>query len=850
MAAKQHYNVAGTPIVQLASNCGLTKREYCEQVWDSGATNSPPALFVWVLACVYRLSMAVIDSNGTRLDGTPCRSTWTLVNHYGAWEARGVDDGSRDVELSPTLPFITSDSEDGADEDTGRLRQGGANGRKMEASTRKRQREEVAFEGQPLRWPEWNSARMDDADENEISVRLPNGEVVEVRVHMQDKDGVEDLLAGHLAVDRSWLSFHWRHNSIEIAWSSTAPCWKASTVNALREVVQGFQARQSTAFRRRALEKVKTYSFGLRATRKAGISKITREHADFVCLVNHLAQAIMPYATYNAFAIVVHASVRRHVDSMNHPDSLIHMLSWTQGQVWVQTDTGVKKRARGESAEEDAVCGNEHALNRGVVTIPARSAHEITVEGPLKAKTLVLYTTRRPPTSVQQKDLLDLGFPPLAHQKAKRRSRVQPQEESARVVPEVQVLEHDGDGYFTVDVQRVDVLGQPAVRAPVLHVTMAAGAVIRDLREALRRRLKHNPNKLVLLQWHTVVALCEDAAVWPVRDQIALAVRYNQDAASANQPLEQQADQQHQDRNVEARPEEAEMHHPVQTHPALERAMEIARQAQEASEALGSCVRQLSQELHELKNSRQDWYVSGAGRQTRVLKEKLVDAAANSMIEALPLTKQGLLVEHLLVRHIMAADHKATRAVFQATTVAQRYRAFSSALKRAGLTAMAAGIANAATELDPGMKDVPNERGVEAPCERASSTSQPLQQCSEDGHMAALRTMVRQVQQDVQQVQHQWVEEKEAREELQRRLAALDTLRVAALEKWAHEVDDTSADPTKAAAGECIEVHQRLCALEEQLKRKQDVQAVDDGNRTYDAHGDEIVATQDPYQCG
>eukprot|EP00971_Amphidinium_carterae_P188255 3736793-Amphidinium_carterae.1 len=389
MAAKQHYNIAGTPIVQLASDCGLTKRAYCEQVWDSGASNSPPALFVWVLACVYNLSMAVIDNHGVRLDGTPCRSKWTLVNQQGVWKARGVDDGSHDVELSPTLPFITSDSGDEEVEDIARIRYGGANGRAMETPSRKRQREEISLEGQPIKWPAWNITRMETEGENEVSVHLPNGEIVVAQVHAQDKDEAENLLARHLALDRSWLSFYWGHRSIEVTWSSAAPCWNVSTVNALREVVQGFQAGWSIAFRRRALEKVKTYSFGLRATRKAGISKITREQADFVLIVNHMAQALLPFATYNAFAIVAHANVKRHVDSMNHPDSFIHMLSWTQGQVWVQTSTGVKQRVRGESGEEDAVRGNEHALNRGVLTIPASSAHEITVEGPSKAKTLV-----------------------------------------------------------------------------------------------------------------------------------------------------------------------------------------------------------------------------------------------------------------------------------------------------------------------------------------------------------------------------------------------------------------------------------------------------------------------------
>eukprot|EP00971_Amphidinium_carterae_P252361 5010215-Amphidinium_carterae.1 len=293
-----------------------------------------------------------------------------------------------------------------------------------------------------------------------------------------------------------------------------ASCWKLPAVRALREVVQGFQARSTTAFRRRALEKVKTYSFGLRATRKAGVSVITREHADFVLMVNHLVQELIPHATYNAFAIVVHADVVRHIDAMNHPESLIHMMSWSRGQVWVQAATGTKQHGSNQDMEVGGIGGIEFSLDRGLISIPARSCHAITVEGPLKAKTLVLYTTRRAPSNALRMQLMDLGFPPmmprnLGRMPQQKRGEAHEQEDEAAANP--QLLDDPEGGLFTVDVQRVDIHGRQAARAPVLHVTVMAGALVSDLKEAIRRRLKLNPNKLVLLQWHTVVELPDEA---------------------------------------------------------------------------------------------------------------------------------------------------------------------------------------------------------------------------------------------------------------------------------------------------------------------------------------------------
>eukprot|EP00971_Amphidinium_carterae_P310040 6160904-Amphidinium_carterae.2 len=500
----------------------------------------------------------------------------------------------------------------------------------------------------------------------------------------------------------------------------------------------------------------------------------------------------------------------------------------------------MKARHAEDDDEMDAQWGNEHALGRGLVTIPAKCGHAITVEGPLKAKTLVLYTTRRPPRTVHRLELLELGFPPQMPQSPAR-------------LPHAQEDQPHGQcniGVFTVDVKRVDLHGQPAVRAPVLHVTIAEEAVVSDLREALRRRLKYNPNKLVLFQWPTVTVLQEDAEVWPLREQIALAVRYNREGMAAHQPPEQQIEQDGQHVSVELTAPGREVQPPTQQQPSLERAMQLAQQAQEAAEQLNTCVRRLNQEIRDLQQDGQGELVTGAGRQTRVIKDKLVDAAASSMIRALPLTRQGLVVEHLLVRHIMAADPKATRAVFQATTVAQRYRAFSAGLKRAGLTAMAAGIASAAGELDQSMKVAPTEPEVEGRDLHPTTAAQLPQVRSEDEQVAMLRLMVQQIQQDVAQMQQTSRNEIKEKELLQRQMSELEGKRVTALEKWAHEVDSTGAESPQADRNSTtVEVHQRLCALEELVKALGQQQEEDVEQRRQEVSIPEHVATQDPYQC-
>eukprot|EP00971_Amphidinium_carterae_P265065 5258022-Amphidinium_carterae.3 len=85
----------------------------------------------------------------------------------------------------------------------------------------------------------------------------------------------------------------------------------------------------------------------------------------------------------------------------------------------------------------------------------------------------------------------------------------------------------------------------------------------------------------------------------------------------------------------------------------------------------------------------------GAGRGHRLDHVSVSEAAAQKLIGDLSLTRHGLMIEHQCVKRILDTDSKATRAVLQAGSPAQRAAAFSAALSRAGLNALATGMKQA-----------------------------------------------------------------------------------------------------------------------------------------------------------
>eukprot|EP00971_Amphidinium_carterae_P008867 174943-Amphidinium_carterae.1 len=209
-----------------------------------------------------------------------------------------------------------------------------------------------------------------------------------------------------------------------------------------------------------------------------------------------------------------------------------------------------------------------------------------------------------------------------------------------------------------------------------------------------------------------------------------------------------------------------------------------------------------------VKHDDEGWFLQGAGNQTRVHRDRLANAAAESLIEVLPSSRQGLVIEHKLVKFIMSADHKAARAVFQSDTVAQKYRAFGAGLKRAGLPIVSEGMLAAADGLDADATraahaaEVPQQHipadsdtipstlqygsdGEVAtePQQRDQTNPAPVQIPSVDGPVISLAARLERIEDHLKL-------EASHRQRLEERMEKLDVLRLTALEKWAHGIDE------------------------------------------------------------
>eukprot|EP00971_Amphidinium_carterae_P252853 5019983-Amphidinium_carterae.1 len=104
-------------------------------------------------------------------------------------------------------------------------------------------------------------------------------------------------------------------------------------------------------------------------------------------------------------------------------------------------------------------------------------------------RTLVLYTTKRPPKAADCTTLVRLGFPlPESH--------LPPVTSQVPLGLEPVHCEEEEEFTFEVVVGRVDMKGAPAHRSTAVEVMVMVGADIGDLREAVRKRLKIHPKKL------------------------------------------------------------------------------------------------------------------------------------------------------------------------------------------------------------------------------------------------------------------------------------------------------------------------------------------------------------------
>eukprot|EP00971_Amphidinium_carterae_P344655 6485166-Amphidinium_carterae.1 len=129
-----------------------------------------------------------------------------------------------------------------------------------------------------------------------------------IRTPDMSRDMMEAALAEHLGLWRQWLTFRWDGTNVSIDWAANSPATALDARARLREVLSSFLSRTSASHRRSTVLRARTLIFGLRSTRKAGITLLTRAYPDFVQEVNHLVSQIVPQATYQAMAVVKHRS--------------------------------------------------------------------------------------------------------------------------------------------------------------------------------------------------------------------------------------------------------------------------------------------------------------------------------------------------------------------------------------------------------------------------------------------------------------------------------------------------------------------------------------------------------------
>eukprot|EP00971_Amphidinium_carterae_P237109 4705908-Amphidinium_carterae.1 len=264
-----------------------------------------------------------------------------------------------------------------------------------------------------LDWPRWVRP-VPVADDFHIEVQIQSQPAVRIRVPNTSRAMLEECIAEHLGTLHRWLAFTWVGSQVAVEWAALSPGRRPALAvrSELQRAVARFLSRTTSQRGRRALLRVRTLAFGLRSTRRAGITMVTRTNPGFVQLINRLAAQALPGATFQAFAIVIHGSVPLHTDVMNKPSSLIHLLSWQAGSCWIEVCTGATKAftTRRDHPDRDTK-GVNIDLRRAGVSFYAAKCHAISVPGDALTSTIVFYTTRRAPDVRDTRRLQRLGFP-------------------------------------------------------------------------------------------------------------------------------------------------------------------------------------------------------------------------------------------------------------------------------------------------------------------------------------------------------------------------------------------------------------------------------------------------------
>eukprot|EP00971_Amphidinium_carterae_P329628 6462211-Amphidinium_carterae.1 len=173
-----------------------------------------------------------------------------------------------------------------------------------------------------------------------------------------------------MGVHRTWICCTSGGNAVTIVPALRLPEWDHTTHRCLEELLSPSiwpnQKRTSVGATGMA-------SMGARSTRKAGITGSTlRINEEVVHNVNALLTCTLRGFPFEAWSVVSHASVSRHVDAMNDPHSSVLLVAFGEGRIWIQRFTGVEVDG---SHTRGPLLGMVLPLERGPIVFGADKAH-------------------------------------------------------------------------------------------------------------------------------------------------------------------------------------------------------------------------------------------------------------------------------------------------------------------------------------------------------------------------------------------------------------------------------------------------------------------------------------------
>eukprot|EP00971_Amphidinium_carterae_P348040 6490289-Amphidinium_carterae.1 len=402
-------------------------------------------------------------------------------------------------------------------------------------------------------------------------------------------------------------------------------------------------------------------------------------------------------------AVVKHRSVPVHSDVMNNPGSSIHLLSWSCGELWIETTTGSELAPGRNPGPARGVTVN---LGRAIHSFSAFSSHALSVAHPDPCLSLVLYTTRRTAIGENETFLSRHGFPLPARALAPRdrgssaRGADDPDIalvddlETAPASPIIDVSEP-----FNFTLSRVNQQGQPALRASPIDVEIMHGATVGDLRTIVKKCLRLHPSKLLFRLRGARVALREEQLVWPIRKHITLAVL--QQAVAEEDDVACHVDEEEVQQGTADESQESPVRPPspapsvasaaafATVHPPSPRPTPppadipaIRLLAQRARAAAGSLITCLD-ELDAALDSSDVRVGGGASKVVKLPKHTLNEIAVKLVGD--DLNGADACTPGRLIQHIIQNDNSVAKAVYQSQTSVQRLTAMAAAFHRAGL---------------------------------------------------------------------------------------------------------------------------------------------------------------------